>query len=237
MFLMRRPSNAEIERFLDRSHNLPLSYGPTGIVRHRSRVDRLDEQVVTIGHGEVDFERARLALAGWKHFDIGWVEAFPKQPSIDAGTDVAVLIRHLGFWSLNGARVLYDVGGTDRHAAFGFAYGTLTNHAESGEELFEVFIDSDSGAVKYRIRAVSWPQSLLTWIGQPFVRFLQARFRRDSAAAMKRATSGVRFDHEHLRRDSRARSDGSALGAHSDPCASRAVGSQVFTDRIPPAHR
>ena len=76
MFLMRRPSNAEIERFLDRSHNLPLSYGPTGIVRHRSPVDRLDEQVVTIGHGEVDFERARLALAGWKHFDIGWVEAF-----------------------------------------------------------------------------------------------------------------------------------------------------------------
>ena len=68
MFLRRRPSNAEIEWFLDRSHNLPLSYGPTGIVRHRSRVDRLDEQVVTIGHGEVDFERARLALADWKHF-------------------------------------------------------------------------------------------------------------------------------------------------------------------------
>jgi uncharacterized protein (UPF0548 family) len=190
VFLMRRPSTAEIGQFLDRSHNLPLSYGPTGIVRHASNIDRLDEQVVTIGHGEADFERARLALASWKHFDIGWTEAFPDQTSIEAGTDVAVLIRHLGFWSLNGARVVYHVGGTDDRAAFGFAYGTLTNHAESGEELFEVFIDGQSGHVMYLIRAVSWPQSALTRIGQPIVRFLQARFRRDSADAMRRAISG-----------------------------------------------
>jgi uncharacterized protein (UPF0548 family) len=192
VFLLRRPSRREIERFLERSHGLPLSYGPAGIVRHWPTVDRLDEQVVTIGHGEGDYERARVALAGWTHFDIGWVEAFPTPLSVDAGTDVAVLIRHLGFWSLNGARVLYQVGGTDGQDAFGFAYGTLTNHAESGEELFEVFLDGQSGDVVYRIRAVSWPQSALTRIGQPIVRFLQARFRRDSADAMRRAISGAR---------------------------------------------
>jgi uncharacterized protein (UPF0548 family) len=189
VFLKRRPSNAEIEQFLDRSHDLPLSYSPTGIVRHGSLVDRLDEQVATVGRGEADFRRARLALASWKHFDIGWVEAFPTQMSIDAGTDVAVLIRHLGFWSLNGARVLYQVGGADGQGAFGFAYGTLTNHAESGEELFEVSIDRPNGDVMYRIRAVSRPQSALTWIGQPIVRLLQGRFRRDSAGAMRRAVS------------------------------------------------
>src|SRR3954470_2396210 len=193
MFLLRRPTRCEIERFLDRSRGLPLSYRPTGMVRHRPAVEQFDEQMVTIGRGEADFERACVALASWTHFDIGWVEAFPAQQFIEAGTDVAVLIRHLGFWSLNGARVLYHVDGTDGQAAFGFAYGTLTNHAESGEELFEVFIDQDSGAVRYRIRAVSWPQSVLAWTGQPFVRFLQARFRRDSAAAMKRTTSGAPF--------------------------------------------
>ena len=32
-------------------------------------------------------------------------------------------------------------------ARFGFAYGTLTNHAESGEELFEVFLDPATGDV------------------------------------------------------------------------------------------
>jgi uncharacterized protein (UPF0548 family) len=93
---------------------------------------------------------------------------------------------------LNGARVLYHVGGSAGQDAFGFAYGTLTNHAESGEELFEVFLDRQSGDVRYRIRAVSRPQSPLTRVGQPIVRLLQARFRRDSAEAMRRAICGVR---------------------------------------------
>ncbi|HKE83570.1 MAG TPA: DUF1990 domain-containing protein [Vicinamibacterales bacterium] len=189
MFLLRRPSRREIERFLDRSRRLPLSYGPTGTVRHGSAADRVGEHVVTIGHGKPDFERARLALAAWKHFDLGWVEAYPAQLSVEAGTDVAVLIRHLGFWSLNGARVLYQVGGFEGQDAFGFAYGTLTNHAESGEELFEVSIDRQSGDVMYRIRVVSRPQSSLTWIGLPIVRRLQARFRHDSAVAMRRSSS------------------------------------------------
>ena len=186
---MRRPSTAEIDRFLDRSRGLPLSYGPIGIVRHEREAGRYDEEVIAVGRGQETFDRARAALMAWKHFDIGWVQTFPRQAPVETGTVVAVLIRHLGFWSLNGARVLYRVGGTDGQPAFGFAYGTLTNHAESGEELFEVFVDSQSGDVMYRIRAVSWPQTALTRIGQPIVRRLQARFRRDSAAAMKRATS------------------------------------------------
>ena len=190
----------EIERFLDRSRTLPLSYGPIGIVGHASPVHRLDEEVVIIGHGKADSERARLALVGWNHFDIGWVEVFPKRAPIETGTVVAVLIRHLRFWSLNGARVLYRLDGSGEQAAFGFAYGTLTNHAESGEELFEVFVDPQSAEVFYRIRAVSWPQTALARIGQPVVRVLQTRFRCDSAAAMKRAISVTR-DHEHLRSD------------------------------------
>ena len=187
MFLMRRPSAVEIERFTDRSEKLPLSYGPAGLIWRPANRDRLDEEVVTIGRGRDDFDRARVALTNWKHVDIGWVQAFPRPRSIEPGTNVTVLIRHLGFWSLNGARVLYHVNGSNGGTAFGFAYGTLTNHAESGEELFEVSLDAQSGEVRYRIRAQSWPQHPLTRIGQPIVRLLQARFRRDSAAAMRRA--------------------------------------------------
>ena len=187
MFLLGRPPRRRIERFLAGSHGLPLSYGPIGIARHLTDPRRCDEQVVAIGRGEPEFQRAREALAQWKHFDIGWVEAFPSPFSVETGTVVAVLIRHLGFWSLNGARVVYQVGGTDGEAVFGFAYGTLTNHAESGEELFEVSMDRETGDVNYRIRAVSQPQSPLARIGGPVVRRLQERFRRDSAAAMRRA--------------------------------------------------
>lgn len=187
MFLARRPSLATIGRFLGESETLPLSYGPIGIVRDQNRCRNLDEATVAIGRGEADFARARAALMAWQQFDIGWVETFPRHAPIAVGTVVAVLIRHLGFWSLNGCRVLYHLDGSDV-ARFGFAYGTLTNHAESGEELFEVFIDPQTDEVIYRIRAISWPQATLARIGQPIVRVLQERFRDHSVAAMKRVT-------------------------------------------------
>jgi uncharacterized protein (UPF0548 family) len=188
MFLLRRPSPAAIDRFLRESQDAPLSYAPIGLVKDPPGHGRFDEQVVAIGHGIDDFRRARAALMAWRQFETGWTDLHPRQASIDAGTVVAVVIRHLGIWSINGGRVLYhaDASGSERH--FGYAYGTLTNHAEHGEELFEVFVDPPSGSVMYRIRAVSWPQAALARLGSPMARLLQARFRRHSAAAMARAT-------------------------------------------------
>ncbi|HET6955834.1 MAG TPA: DUF1990 domain-containing protein [Vicinamibacterales bacterium] len=184
MFFAQRPSRETIDRFVRDSQELPISYGPIGIVNGETPCRDLDEATVTIGHGRTDFQRARTALTAWKQFDIGWVEVVPRHAPVEVGTVVAVLIRHLGFWSLNGCRVLYTVGGDGR---FGFAYGTLTNHAESGEELFEVRLDPENDDVTYRIRATSRSQAVLARIGQPIVRRLQARFRHDSASVMKRA--------------------------------------------------
>jgi uncharacterized protein (UPF0548 family) len=194
MFLARRPSAERIDRFLRESRDLPVSYNPIGIVKGDTALQDLDEARVAIGRGKADFERAREALMTWRQFNIGWVETFPEHAPIVVGTEVAVLMRHLGFWSLNGCRVLYLVNGSDDVARFGFAYGTLTNHAEHGEELFEVFIDPRTDDVIYRIRASSWPQATLARIGQPIVRVLQARFRDQSAAAMKRAVTLARPD-------------------------------------------
>src|SRR5687768_8936187 len=99
MFLPRRPSSEKIDRFLRESQDLPLSYSPIGIVKATARED-LDEATVAIGHRKADFERARAALMAWNQFDIGWVETFPRDAPVAIGTVVAVLIRHLGFWSL-----------------------------------------------------------------------------------------------------------------------------------------
>jgi uncharacterized protein (UPF0548 family) len=65
----------------------------------------------------------------------------------------------------------------------------LTNHSESGEELFEVFLHPETNQVIYRIQAVSRPQATLALIGSPIVRRLQQRFRDDSAAALRRLTA------------------------------------------------
>jgi uncharacterized protein (UPF0548 family) len=187
MFLARRPSAEQIDRFLRESRDLPLSYSPVGIVKADTACQNLDQATVTIGRGNAAFARAQAALMAWKQFDVGWVETFPRHAPVAVGTVVAVLIRHLGFWSLNGCRVVYRIDSLGDVARSGFAYGTLTNHAESGEELFEVFIDPQTDEVLYRIRASSWPQATLARVGQPIVRVLQERFRDQSAAAMKRA--------------------------------------------------
>ena len=189
MFLATRPTRQDVDRFLAESQSLPLSYGPTRLTERTPAGFKVDEMVVTIGRGQADFDRAKAALAAWKHFDIGWVTAIPSSPIPDPGTVVAVIIRHFGFWSLNGARVVYGIGDRGSESRFGFAYGTLVNHAEAGEELFEVFVDPASDEVKYRIRAVSRPRSPLTYIGYPLVRLLQAMCRRDSGVAMKLAVS------------------------------------------------
>jgi len=129
------------------------------------------------------------ALAEWRHFELGWVELFPSRAPAVPGTVVAVAITHLGFWSLNGCRVLYPTGEAGG-STFGFAYGTLTNHAESGEEIFEVGFDRSAGEVSYRIRAVSRPRATLARLATPYTRLLQARFRRESALAVRRAIDG-----------------------------------------------
>src|SRR5262249_57918610 len=117
--------------------DLPLSYGPIGLLEEPHGGHRIDEALAAIGHGRIDFDRAAAALRAWQQFDIGWVAAFPPRAPIEVGTVVAVVIRHFGFWSVNGCRIVYRVGDDD--ARFGFAHGALTNHAEAGEELFEVF--------------------------------------------------------------------------------------------------
>ena len=185
MFLARRPSPTEIEAFIDQSINLPLSYQPIEIAKHNPAGFKLDEARAIIGRGEAAFERAKVALRQWRQFELGWVELFPPHASNDPGTVVAVLVNHGTLWSLNGCRVVYSLG--DGKSLFGFAYGTLTNHAEMGEEIFQVEINHESEQVTYLIRAASKPRALLARLGYPYVRLCQSRFRRDSLAAMKRA--------------------------------------------------
>jgi uncharacterized protein (UPF0548 family) len=187
MFLGHRPSSREIDAFVETSRRLPLSYEPIGLAEQTPAGYTTDHQEAVVGRGDGAFERAKVALTAWRHFDLGWVELFPPHAQIQPGTVVAVVVRHLGFWSMNGCRIVYLI---DADREYGFAYGTLPNHAESGEEIFTVSLNPETGDVTYVIRAVSRPRALLARLGYPVTRRLQARFRRDSSAAMSRAIAG-----------------------------------------------
>ena len=147
----------------------------------------VDHNRIRLGTGEEVFARAVEALHGWRMFDVGWVWIRPPDTPVEVGNTVAVLGKHYGFWSLNACRIVYlveEVNAGVRRS--GFAYGTLTEHAESGEERFTVEWNQDN-EVWYDLYAFSKPNSILAKAGKPFARGLQRRFARDSMRAMARA--------------------------------------------------
>ena len=99
--------------------------------------------------------------------------------------------RCLGLWWLNACRIAYVVDEEGPVTRFGFANGTLPGHSAAGEERFLVEWDRASGAVWYDILAFSRPHQWLARLGSPYVRRVQERFGRESAAAMVRA---VKFE-------------------------------------------
>jgi uncharacterized protein (UPF0548 family) len=201
MFLLRRPAAVRLDRLLAHAGHLPLSYDPPGIARTAAPAGyRVVEAEGVIGQGRDAFQHAVIALTEWRQFNLGWVAVYPRRAPLRPGTTVLVLARHLGFWSVNACRVLYLLGDCPRPRGLspqngdtlrvaGFAYGSLTMHAETGEEIFEVSYDPASGAVRYRIRAVSRERAALARLGFPVARALQHRFRVDSIAAMRRAVA------------------------------------------------
>jgi len=119
-------------------------------------------------------------------FETGWLELCWPDALIQVGVTVAIMARHYGFWSLNASRIIYVVDDRGAQPRYGFAYGTLPEHAETGEERFTVELCPQDETVWYDIYAFSRPNGLAR-LGSPLARNLQRRFVRDSKAAMLRA--------------------------------------------------
>lgn len=100
---------------------------------------------------------------------------------------MAVLAHFSNCYWLNACRIVYVVEESEPLQRFGFAYGTLEEHAESGEERFMAEWNHETGEVWYDILAFSRPHHLLTRIGYPFARRLQKRFATGSKHAMMKA--------------------------------------------------
>ena len=193
MFMIGEPSEARVSRLLDEQRGAPFSYAEVGASRETpAKVPgyAVDHNRVRLGDGEEAFGRAAEALRAWKMLDLGWVRLLPHGAPVGVGTTVAVLARHHGFRSLNFSRVAYEVSGENGGVRrLGFAYGTLPEHAESGEERFVVELYPD-GSVFYDLYAFSRPNHPLARLGYPFARRLQRRFARGSLGAMARAVGG-----------------------------------------------
>lgn len=191
MILLHEPTTREVEAFLEAQKDARFSYPEVGATRKGAPpYYKVDHNRVRLGTGEEAFKVAMAAMRQWKMFDLGWARiAWPGAP-LREGTAVAVVARTAGFWSLNACRIVYtldELDGTMRR--FGFAYGTLQDHAEMGEERFSVELHRADGSVWYDIFAFSRPRLWLAQIGYPLTRVYQRRFARGSKAVMARTVA------------------------------------------------
>ncbi len=192
MVSFQKPSVDSMRRFIAEQAKLDFSYSavgataatpPAGFVVDRTRIK--------LGEGEAVYESACAALRRWDHFRLGWVDVWSPETPLEAGEVVAVMGRALGLWWLNCCRIVYVVNETGPIRKFGFAYGTLPGHVESGEERFVIEWNQGDNSVWYDILAFSRPSQVLIRLGSPFVRRMQKRFGRDSAAAVFRSVNGA----------------------------------------------
>jgi uncharacterized protein (UPF0548 family) len=185
MFLLQQPSNEQILRFVSSQYDSAFSYEEVGASRNDPPGQyTIDRNRVQLGKGERVFTEAVAALQDWRQFDLGWVKVVPAGTPLAIGSVVAVLTRQFGFWALNACKVIYLLDELKPVRRFGFAYGTLVDHVEQGEERFTIEWRPEDDSVWYDILAFSRPNNLMVKLGYPITRLLQKRFARDSKRRM-----------------------------------------------------
>jgi uncharacterized protein (UPF0548 family) len=148
--------------------------GPAGFRRDHYEID--------LGSGDAIFERGVLGLKTWQAHRIRGVRVFPADAEVRTGVTVVV---SLGLPVLALAAPCRIVGVVDEPGRWGFAYGTLPDHPEQGEEAFCVS-QSAGGSVQFDITAFSRPGSALVRLAGPIGRSAQSRGAKGYLAALQR---------------------------------------------------
>jgi len=186
MFLLGPKTEVRVRRIIEKQKASKLSYEgvgrtqtllPGGCEVHRGQF--------LLGEGSHVFYKAKEAVQQWRMFDLPWVSLYRENVPLKAGNTVAILVGALGVWMVNLSRVVYVI---DEPRRYGFAYGTLTQHVVAGEERFLVEWRDDN-SVWYEVLAFSSLNYRLAKISPPITRRVQRKFRRESGAAMQKASA------------------------------------------------
>ncbi|MEK7482935.1 MAG: DUF1990 domain-containing protein [Planctomycetota bacterium] len=185
----RRPLRETIAHFLEQQKNQPYSYSDTGAsLRIPPEGFVVDHRRICLGEGESVFNAACQALRCWHMFEMDWVHLCWPETPITKDSIVAILVKFMGIYLLNASRIVYVLSEEQPVRKFAFAYGTLLEHVESGEERFSIEWLADN-SVWYDLYAFSRPGHWLVRLGYPLARRFQKRFGKASLLAMKHATT------------------------------------------------
>lgn len=143
-----------------------------------------------LGRGPAVFAVARTALQSWQAHRLPGMQVHPHDAPIQPGSTVV-----LSVGTRLGAQVVpcRIMSGVDEPGRWGFAYGTLPGHPETGEEAFVVSLE-DSGAVRFTISAFSRPGDRATRLLGPVGRALQVIGNRGYLRALQRSVRAAAAD-------------------------------------------
>lgn len=192
MLAIKRPTPAVLQTFLSTQRERPFSYSEVGATSGKPPSGYfVDHRRTLLGTGRETFDRACAALRNWEQFQLGWVQLQAYDTPLAAGETVAIVAGRMRLWAMNACRIVYTFDETCDEALpvrrYGFAYGTLADHMERGEERFSVEWRRDDDSVWYDLLAFSWPNHFVAQCCLPYMRRLQKRFAVESARAMQRA--------------------------------------------------
>jgi uncharacterized protein (UPF0548 family) len=177
VFLVRHPSDAELSQIAASVTDAPFTYDE---VAATARPDALPDgyhqvhAARAVGAGDQAFAVAVDGVRRWQLHRRQGYRVAPDDPPVEVGTVVAVDVPLVAVHVIATCRIAWVVDEPDR---FGFGYGTLPIHPESGEEAFVVERDPHdaAGTVRLVIAAFSRPRHPLVRLAGPVARRQQAR--------------------------------------------------------------
>jgi uncharacterized protein (UPF0548 family) len=178
---LRPPSPTDLAHVVSSQAACALSYaehGATdGSLPAGYRHDRWEIDLCSFD--EATFERLGVAVWQWQVQRGAGLMVYPADP-VRPDLTVALCVRLPGAYVAAAARVVYVTSEPGRR---GFAYGTLPQHPEQGEEAFHVV--RHASRVLFRVTAFSRPRHPLARIGGPVSRLIQQRTSQAYLRAMR----------------------------------------------------
>lgn len=178
------PSRADLERIVaDLSGAELTDYAVVSTLRADPlpRGTHHQHHAATVGSGRAAFEQACDGLRAWIcQRGVGF-DVVPSGPPLEPGTNLLLVGGPGPFKLLVPCRVVETL---EEDRRFGFAYGTLAGHPESGEESFVVTYGEDD-VVRFDVTATSKPADLITRVGGPLLERVQHAAGRRYLEAMQ----------------------------------------------------
>jgi uncharacterized protein (UPF0548 family) len=143
---------------------------------------RRDQYSVLLGHGDETFRRAITGLKTWNAHRQVRLRVLPAPSPLNEGTTTiaAIGLRHLSL--AVPCRIIRVI---DEPSRCGFAYATLPDHPEQGEECFIITL-TDDGDVTFEILAFSRPANAVVRSSGPLARAVQVHATKGYLRSLSR---------------------------------------------------